>query len=242
MRPSPPLPPYPPFFRYLSAIPFLLLCACASQPDTAAVTTAPVAQYNQARDLIRQPGAAHDPESALALMEKSANQGYVKAQSFLGQMYLSAVGIPAPDVEKALYWYQKASENGGQREQMDYAMLLATFGKTREAKKEGIERLEALADAKYPPAQFMLSSYYANGTEREKNTAKALSLLTEAATAGEPMAQYMLGFCYLEGKNVRKDRNTAIMWFRQSAKNGNHLAIDQLREMGIPPPSQEPEK
>lgn len=251
--------PRPHFFRYPLAALALLLASCASPPDAAANRTpstlteqAPQetrtenneaqAQYHEARRLIRQPGPKDDPGSALALMEKSANQGYVKAQTFLGQMYLTAVGMSAPDLEKAFYWYKKAAENGGQHERMDYAMLLSTQRENPAAVKEGVERLEALADEKYPPALFMLSSYYEDGTGREKNTAKALSLMTEAATAGEPMAQYMLGLYYLTGKNVKKDRNTAIMWFQQSAKNGSPLAIEELREMGIPSPSKEPEK
>jgi len=48
---------------------------------------------------------------ALYWLKKAAEQGYAKAENYLGVMYGNGLGVPQ-DYNKALYWLKKAAEQG----------------------------------------------------------------------------------------------------------------------------------
>lgn len=56
------------------------------------------------------------------------------------------------------------------------------------------------------------------------DTAKAVSLLSEAAEAGFPKAQYMMGIAHRQGRGVRLDFGESAKWFRRAGTQGHKAA------------------
>jgi TPR repeat protein len=55
--------------------------------------------------------ALDDDRAVFKAAKKAAKQGNVEAQSFLGLMYSEGLGV-AQDYKQAVYWYQKAADQG----------------------------------------------------------------------------------------------------------------------------------
>lgn len=69
-----------------------------------------------------------------------------------------------------------------------------------------------------------MGKLYLQGTQVEKNPAKAVECLTDAAGQGCLQAQYLLGKLYLLGRGVEQDYAAAEYWFTQAASQGHEYA------------------
>ena len=89
-----------------------------------------------------------DMQKAIYWYKKSAEQGYVKAQSELAYCYHYGVGVAA-NKERAAYWYRKAIKQGDQASQERLGLLIGetrmennqTFDKHVRQVKEWISKL-----------------------------------------------------------------------------------------------------
>jgi hypothetical protein len=62
----------------------------------------------------------------------------------------------------------------------------------------------------------------------EKDVAKAIELLKEAAELGNAEAMNAYGMCFYSGDGVAKDAAEAVKWYRASAARGFAPAMDNL--------------
>ena len=75
-------------------------------------------------------------------------------------------------------------------------------------------------DPQDPEAQFQLARSLLNGEGVQKNTSRALELMTLAANQGHAEAMGGLGYFYASGLEVTKDQKIAIEWFQKGAEAG----------------------
>lgn len=63
-----------------------------------------------------------DYKYAMEWYLKASNQNYAKAQLYIGKLYAYGEGV-SRDIDKAIYWYRKAAENGNISAQMIIASI-----------------------------------------------------------------------------------------------------------------------
>ena len=94
---------------------------------------------------------------------------------------------------------------------------------------QAASRLENLAQAGDPEAQYRLASLYRAGKGVSKDLAKATELHRKSALAGYADAQYSLGQLTEKADNSAESVNEAIDWYRKAAAQGHELAALKLK-------------
>jgi TPR repeat protein len=98
----------------------------------------------------------------------------------------------------------------------------------RQAPKQTLARLTAMADAGDAGAQAKLALIYLKGDGVAADQGAALRWSRAAALSGQPVAQYLLGALFREGGPVPADAAAAFQWFAASAARGNLKAMHNL--------------
>lgn len=94
--------------------------------------------------------------------------------------------------------------------------------------KNAIMIFAELLQYKYPPAFYMISRCYSDGTGLACNEELAMKFLQEAAKYNEPRAQYELYEAMCDGKGVECDITGALEWLELSSANGEPHAMFEL--------------
>lgn len=123
-------------------------------------------------------------EEAFRLYKELAEQGNVECQSFAGWMYFDGTGVASND-EKALFWLEKAANQGDIQAQFYLAKLHLKKGECDSA----LNWLEQAAAKEYAPAMFLLGHMYQLGRCVVPDEDKAFHLISRAADAGHLFAR-----------------------------------------------------
>ena len=148
-------------------------------------------------------------------LRRSADQGNVHAQFYLGLSYAKGWGV-APDVLEAKAWYLKAAENGNSHAQHHLACMLWPAADVQDEvevanrKVEAVSWLEKAACRDHSAAKSFLATCYANGEGVKQNEHTAIRYFKEVL---DDAAIFYLGKLYLEGENVAKDEIEAYACF-----------------------------
>lgn len=148
-------------------------------------------------------------------LRRSADQGNVHAQFYLGQSYANGWGVAA-DILEAKAWYLKAAENGNSDAQYHLACMLWPAADVQDEvevanrKVEAVSWLEKAACRDHSAAKSLLAKCYANGEGVEQNQYTAIHYYKEAL--GDA-AIFYLGKFYMEGEYVAKDEIEAYACF-----------------------------
>ncbi|GBC52943.2 kinase-like domain-containing protein [Rhizophagus irregularis DAOM 181602=DAOM 197198] len=167
-------------------------------------------------------GTKSDKNQALYWYENAINNGNIIAKHILEQKYnkiidikktksieikihktiyfegLRQIGINnynSQNYKKALYYFQKAAENGNK------------FALCNLAAEKGDKS-----------AQNNLGVLYENGEVTERDLEKAIKWYNKAAENGREIPQYNLGRCYQSGIGVIKDEVKAFEYYKRSAE------------------------
>ncbi len=156
---------------------------------------------------------------AASLCRARAEQGDVKSEFELGQMYHYGKGV-SQDYSEALRWYHKAADQGDAKAQ--YAIgYLQYYGQgvpqnyaeallwNRKAAEQGCARAE---DA--------LAGMYYDGKGVPQDYTESVRWYRKAAEQGDAWGQDGLGSAYEQGQGVPRDHAEAVRWFRKSAQQG----------------------
>lgn len=190
------------------------------------------------------PGKLHDIKKAFAMYNKLADEGQPKALYRLAiakedenrteakYYYKQAAlnGHPEAqyrmasldDSEKAIDWYTLAAKNGHVESQFQLAMRL-------DAQKdpEALQWFEKAALQSHPKALYHLYFKYEEGIGVERDEARGVSLLTQAAERGDAHSQWRLGLKYERGEGVEIDYSKAMEWYEKAV--GQRYARAQYR-------------
>lgn len=130
--------------------------------------------------------AADTPD--LDTLDEQARQGDAWAQLNLGAAYDNGIGVER-NVDKALYWYQKAAEQGLAKAQFNLAHLLVSEEISAVAAAEWMLKAaeQGMADA-----QYLMGVIYAEGIGVEFDDDQAVYWLQKAASQGQSDAAKFL--------------------------------------------------
>lgn len=159
-------------------------------------------------------------KKAIKFYEKSANQGYIFAQSELGHLYWRGE-LVEQNYEKARVWYEKVVTQD-ESITKEISKNEMAYWKYREIEyKIELERINNLKGL----SAFRLGDIYAQGKGIEKNQKLAHEWYEKATNNYNNMdAQYELGKIYEKGIDVKKNIKKAIEWYEKAGNQGNEKA------------------
>jgi hypothetical protein len=133
---------------------------------------------------------AAKPNTAIEVIQASAQQGDADAQYELGTFYQSGAGI-ARNLAQAEQWLSKAANQGHAKAQYALAMLYRGSD-SPEALQRSITWHQKAAQSGYAEAQYGLGLLYANGQYVEQDPAQARVWFQKAASQGHVAAKLAL--------------------------------------------------
>lgn len=159
---------------------------------------------------------------------KSANQGYIKAQVSLAEMYSKGELQPHTGNE-VMYWLEKAATQGHHFSQNQLGFLLLNQGKHSAA----LPWFTKAAKGGLALAQSNLALVYLKGGNGVPvNQCEAFKWYGKAAKQGDANGLNGLGCCYQYGICVGVDLEQAVKFYKASADLGNVTAKNNLKKLG----------
>ena len=152
----------------------------------------------------------------IRMLKKAANNGDVKAQYSLGQIYVQGM-LGTPNFNEAEKWWKLAYKKNEDAK----ASLAVLYLKENKNYKEAEKLLREASQNGNVPAQSNLGNSYLRGyPDIGRNDQEAFKWLSKAASVGDMNAQNDLYYFYTEGVTVKKDISKAIRLLESSAKQG----------------------
>jgi TPR repeat protein len=154
-----------------------------------------------------------DYESARRIAESLAATGNVKAEEFLGFVYLTGLNDP----QQAMIWLHKASDAGSAHAAYQIGhMYMSGMGVARDI-SEAVKWLGLAANRGDFPAANDLGFLYSHGNPQlVKDPVEAMKWYRKAADQGDYVAEYNVGLMYEEGEGVKQDGAEAMKWYLKS--------------------------
>ncbi len=145
-------------------------------------------------------------QEELEQLMRDAISGNEGAQCKLGFCYQNGKGVEE-DIEKAIFWYQKAVEQNDKVAQLALGRIYL-LEENDEAWEKGISLITQSAEQGLALAMSELGfEYYYRGKTEDKYNEQAVYWLTKAADLDDASSQRWLGQCYLNGCGVEKDES-----------------------------------
>lgn len=186
-------------------------------------------------------GDENNLKSVIAEILRRAEYGDANLQNTLGYLYAKSIGLPH-DVDKAIYWYKKALENGdgyaGYRLACAYLSGWDGFPKDVHMAYDifikAAEKGESLAMEELGNILDNADLYDMNWISCEERENQALYWYEKAAGAGETSAAFSCALKYLYGSySIPKDYDKAEYYYTICADNGNSMAYLPIAELNI---------
>lgn len=176
-----------------------------------------VSQYYLGLMIANGNGVAADPAAAAAWLEKSAVQGYGRAQNALGELYFYGRGV-STDYERAREWFQKAANQGLAAAQRNLAHYYLIQG--RAGYPKAVFWLKKATSERDPLDELELATIYSwmGGDTRRK----VMYWLRKAANHGVAEAQYQYGVMHQVA--VPKQYEKALYWYQRADAQGHREA------------------
>ena len=122
---------------------------------------------------------------------KLAEQGYARAQSNLGLMYVRGEGVQQ-DYKTAVMWYTKAAKQGDADAQDNLGRAYANGWGVPENDKTAVMWYTKAAEQGHARAQTVLGTMYANGEGVPENDVKAYVWVSMAKANGDEVAKVII--------------------------------------------------
>ncbi len=178
-------------------------------------------------------GTTIDRSHALQLARESAAADSPYGLAILGYMLDMGEGLRR-DARAAVACFARAAYVHGLADAQNSLGCMLESGEGVDKNKEDACRCYGLASAQgLAPAMFNLAALYDNGEGVEKDEAAAVGLYMQAAELGHRGAQFTIGFYFERGMGLRRSRSNAVRWYRAAAAQGDALAQQALRRLGV---------
>jgi TPR repeat protein len=215
----------------------LLMNACAPEEKTAIKMTAATVNKSEDETLVTTNPSIDRPVLEKNLVElaiqlkKNADDGQLKAQYELGQMYYEGSGV-VKDYRKAAYWFKKAAEQNSSKAKyhlgLVYRLIAFNIKLELTVKHELILGKQDAIEQDLKNLEFNASNCFS----------QAHPILIRLASEGDAEAQFMLGRIYSGLWNGHEDKNISLRWyikalekFKKSAEMGNVTAQVNVAEI-----------
>ena len=187
-----------------------------------------------------------DLRKAAQMFTLAANRGHVRSQLDLAVMYAEGIGV-SRDLDKFLYWTEKAAEQGVADAAFNIGYLYFSGGAGGRVKVDygkALKYLKIAADAGRFSACPYLGAMYQKGWGVKADSMEALKWFKLGAENGDALSENNLGFMYLKGAGTPKDTAKALEYLQKADAHGNHGAAMSLGLMyengdGVPQDLQE---
>jgi len=169
---------------------------------------------------------ANVAEAQIEEVLKGAEKGNAMSQVAAGGAYSTGTSGAPLDLKQALYWYQRAADQGDAGGQTFVAMAYEMGKGVNIDKQEAIKWYRKVIDHGETPYKPSAVSglerlgLQSNG-EPWKGPSTGLMTLMKQAEQGDVNSQVVVGMSYQGGVNgVTKDLTEALKWYRMSADKG----------------------
>ena len=164
-----------------------------------------------------------DFEGAFEQWQALANQGDMRAQHRLAQMFREGIGVPRDD-RAAASWFRQAAEQGSTEARYELALLYSLGRGVPRDRSRAAYWYGLLAEDGHVGAQYLLALMYESGSGVTRNMSRAIWWFRRAAEQEHVGAQVRLGEAYALGEGVDADPVQAWAWFDLAAAKGNEAA------------------
>lgn len=136
----------------------------------------------------------------------------------LGLAYERSIGGVSQDLEKAIYWYTKAGNQG----HADANFQLAYIYMKRNEVSKGFERLEMAARSGHLNAKYQLATaHYSGEGGIDQDLPRAFESFKEIAESGHRGARFMVALMQYHGQGIGQDLEKAFQGFKSLAAEGD---------------------
>ena len=157
-------------------------------------------------------------------LDTKAEAGDPMFQNEVGDAYRWGLFGYEVNEKKAIYWFEKASEQGYLEATNTYADYLVEGIHIKKDHRKAAFLYEAVSDAGYFLATFNFALCFLEGIGVKQSNKEAFKYMEIAAKKGVDEAQERLGCMYYDGDIVEQDFEAAIRWLERSAKQKNSHA------------------
>lgn len=186
-------------------------------------------------------GVPSDGDKSLHWISLSAEQGYLPAQFFLGQVYFMRRWVG--DDQKAFTYYREAALQGHTEAQYNVGWCYFSGFGVEPDNDEAFRWIRKSAEKGYSKAQEGMGlAYYFGDRGMEQDYKLAANWFERAAEQGELLSQFYLATLYFYGMGVEADTVKAFSWYKESAERGymwsqNKMGDIYERGEGVEPDS-----
>ncbi len=148
----------------------------------------------------------------------------------VGYAYGEGKGVEK-DLEKSIYWYEKAAGNNDHVAMHNIGQTLMHRVKTPESQSKAIKWYQKATDNDYTSSMYQLGEAYKNGKGVNKDLKQAFQWYKKASAKGYESSYFQLAYAYDEGKGTKENNKLALKWYKKSAEIGETQAMENVASM-----------
>lgn len=185
-------------------------------------------------------------EAQVQPLKAKANEGDMKAQYTLGEIYREQANVKPWNRKRSEYCNNKAMRFYKMAADQDcvdkdcadaqyqvsvlYTSLdLDSLGFLK--RKENSDYCKKAADQGHMQAQYRLGQMYRLGYGVREDKSKAFEYYRLSADQGNAEAQFQAGFCYESGRGVGESKEIAISYYQLAAQQGHEAALNAAQDV-----------
>ncbi len=165
-------------------------------------------------------------EKGFELIKSAAEQNYLYATSFLGDLYRYGTGVSL-NFDEALFWYEKAVELGDEKAAFKIGYLyLKGLGSVQQDYFKAVKWFE---QSKYPMAKHWLAICYYEGYGVKRNTEKAIDILKKNKIINSKtlLTQFQEEIISEHTNSSQVDTDSFVQVYNENEKNNNISSTNQ---------------
>lgn len=164
-------------------------------------------------------------------IEIQAFAGVPEAQHDMGAIYVAGHGQTPKNLDRAILWFQEASDNGIANATYNLGVLHHQGLGVKQNIERAMTLYETAANMGHPEAQYNLGIAHIEGIGVSYNPQRAAHFFEMAAHKDVTEAAYNLGLIYENGLLGETRPEDALLWYKAAADQGSpeaQSALDQL--------------
>jgi len=158
--------------------------------------------------------------SELSKYQKNAENSGPTSQYNMGVVYQQGLNGEKFDLDKAVYWFKKAAEQGEEEAQANLGIIYYTEGTKYTNIPKALDIFSELSKKDNRVALNFLGRMYKDGVGVKQDNNKAFNLFNRAALLGDLSAQFNLGNMYFNGEGTPLDYEKAAYWYNKAIIKG----------------------
>ncbi|MBR4927062.1 MAG: sel1 repeat family protein [Alphaproteobacteria bacterium] len=163
-------------------------------------------------------GTEKDEKKAVKYLTSAADQNYDMAQAMLGYLYSEGVAVKK-NKRKGMALYEAAAAQNNSDALLNLGVAYYTGDGATKNVETAVNYFLKISPQQKPIVAKYLGDIYLNEPSI-KDTAKAFSYYSTAASAGNISAYHNLGYMYQNGLNEAKNIELAIKYYAYAASKG----------------------